>query len=85
MKFERFYSGLCSQSLGTDGPWGMAGKDGILYVASFGSDQIIKFDIRNGLFLGYFGDSTVLDSPEGIRFGPDGLLYVVSFLRNEVI
>jgi hypothetical protein len=68
-----------------DGPWGMAINDNKLYVASFGTDQILFFDIESQDYLGAFGDSDVLDCPEGMAFSRNGILFVVSNLRNEVV
>lgn len=50
-------------------PWGLARWDGAVLVASFGSDQVLVFDEASGSFLGHLGDSTSLDSPEGLAVG----------------
>jgi hypothetical protein len=73
--------------LHTKGPWGMAANDGFLYVASFGSDQVLVFDIMdNGKFVNAFGDSDTLDSPEGIAISRDKTtLYVASFLDSRIV
>ena len=69
-----------------DGPWGLAHRDGVLYVSSFGSDQIMLFDVATGEYLGAFGNEEELNCPEGIAFSRDGsLLYVVSYLDNRVV
>ncbi len=38
------------------GPWGLAESRGLLYVASFGSDQVLVFDLASGKFLDALGD-----------------------------
>jgi DNA-binding beta-propeller fold protein YncE len=64
-------------------PQGMAlGSDGNLYVASRGTDNILRYG-KDGEFLGVFA-STGLDAPEGITFGPDGDLYVASRATDEI-
>lgn len=70
-----------------DGPWGLATRGDVLYVASFASDQILKFNWTSaaGEYLGFLGSGEELDCPEGITFGPDGLLYVASFLNDVVV
>ena len=68
-----------------DGPWGMVARDDRLFIGSFGSDQILVFNTTDGQYLTTFADSEVLDCPEGMAFGPDGLLYVAAFLTNEVV
>ena len=49
-----------------NGPWGLAYARGLLYVSSFGSDQVLVFEASSGRFLDALGDSDSLDSPEGI-------------------
>eukprot|EP00039_Didymoeca_costata_P005485 m.81937 g.81937 ORF g.81937 m.81937 type:complete len:314 (+) comp12841_c0_seq1:147-1088(+) len=70
---------------GLDGPWGLAVKSNILFVASFTTDAIHKYSLSDGKMLGYFGNEDELDCPEGIAFGPDDNLYVISFLADEVV
>eukprot|EP00040_Diaphanoeca_grandis_P008102 m.43853 g.43853 ORF g.43853 m.43853 type:complete len:304 (-) comp19507_c1_seq1:113-1024(-) len=70
---------------GLDGPWGLAYFDGVLFVSSFGTDQIHRYDVDKGEFLGAFGNELELDCPEGLAVDTNGTLYVVSFLRDEVV
>jgi hypothetical protein len=38
------------------GPWGLAQAGGLLYVSSFGSDQILVFNVISGEFIDALGD-----------------------------
>eukprot|EP00041_Stephanoeca_diplocostata_P036448 m.1332069 g.1332069 ORF g.1332069 m.1332069 type:complete len:356 (+) comp24868_c0_seq7:44-1111(+) len=71
---------------GLDGPWGLAVREGILFVASFATDFIHRYDINTGAFLGAFGGEYELDCPEGMAVNNDGtVLYVASFLQDAVV
>lgn len=64
-------------------PYGIAfGPDDRLYVASFLSDQILRFDAATGAFVDVFAEGDALpgglNGPNGLLFGPDGLLYVTT-------
>jgi DNA-binding beta-propeller fold protein YncE len=64
------------------------GPDGALYVASFNSDQILRFDGQTGAYLGVFVSAGLggLNGPDaGTKFGDDGLLYVPSFWNDRVL
>jgi len=64
------------------------GPDGNLYVASFNTDAILRYDGATGAFLDVFvaSGSGGLDGPDaGTTFGPDGHLYVPSFWNNRVL
>lgn len=65
------------------------GPDGLLYVSVVGnlsagdrgSGFIVRFDGQTGAYVDTFADSSSgLHRPEGLSFGPDGNLYVTSFL-----
>jgi len=62
------------------------GPDGALYVCSFGSGDVLKFDPRTGDFLGTFvpKGSGGLDIPTCGRFGPDGYFYVSNYTGHSV-
>lgn len=59
-----------------DQPTGVErGPDGNLYVSSFGTNQILKFDGQTGNYLGVFANTAT--HPMDTAFRPDGYLYVV--------
>ena len=67
-------------------PWGLVfGADGNLYAASFGFASVLRYQGPGGLTPGAFINAFVppfpspngsLQTPTGLRFGPDGNLYV---------
>ncbi|MEO0458549.1 MAG: PEP-CTERM sorting domain-containing protein [Cyanobacteria bacterium P01_A01_bin.114] len=64
-------------------PYGLAfGPDSLLYVSSFLSDQILRYDAVTGDFVDVFaardGSPAGLNGPNGLLFGPDGGLYVTT-------
>jgi WD40 repeat protein len=74
-------------------PWGIAfGPDGNLYATSViegspGTTSTVKrYNGATGAYLGDFvtAGSGGLDNANGVSFGPDGNLYVVSFNSHEV-
>ena len=90
-RFGIFAQGsYCTRDLSScavlNGPWGLAAdSEGRLFVASFGSDQVLAFS-DEGEFLGAVGDSESLDSPEGLALSPDGrTLVVASFLDSRIV
>jgi DNA-binding beta-propeller fold protein YncE len=81
---------------GLDGPTAaIFGPDGHLYVASFDTDRVLRYDGATGAFLGVFvgndpatpqDETGGLDGPDaGMTFGPDGRLYVPSFQSNQIL
>ena len=74
---------------GLDGPTGaLFGPDGNLYVASFNTDEVLRYDGSTGAFLDVFvaAGSGGLNGPDaGLAFGADGHLYVPSFFTNSVL
>lgn len=73
---------------GLTAPKGMVfGPDGDLFVASDGSNSILRYDRSSGTFLGAFvaPGAGGLVNPHGLTFGPDGNLYVSSRTTNEVL
>jgi|SoiMethySBSTD1v2_1073268.scaffolds.fasta_scaffold546792_2 DNA-binding beta-propeller fold protein YncE len=74
---------------GLDGPTGLQfGEDGRLYVASFNTDSIIRYDGTTGAYVSTFvpAGRGGLNGPDaGMTFGPDGHLYVPSYWNHKVI
>ncbi len=64
------------------------GPDHQLYVTSgseLASSAVLRFDARTGAFLDVFASGHGLHRPYGLAFGPDGRLYVASFLGDEIV
>jgi hypothetical protein len=81
------FLGVAASGNGLKRPYGNAfGPDGHLYISSFRSNQILKFDGKTGQFLGIFasdnnnglGSLNGLNGPNGLLFGPDCSLYVTT-------
>lgn len=72
---------------GTPAPNGRARATNDVYVSSFDSDSVLKFNADSGAFLGIFvpPGSGGLNGPTGLTFGPDGHLYVASFVFNNSV
>ena len=51
-----------------------------LYIASFTNDVVLRVNGTSGDLIAKIGNEDTLDCPEGIAFGPDGRLFVTSFL-----
>ena len=81
------FLGVAASGNGLTRPYGNAfGPDGSLYVSSFRTNQILRFDGSTGNFLGVFatdnnnglGSANGLNGPNGLLFGADGSLYVAT-------
>ncbi|WP_223278453.1 Vgb family protein [Nostoc sp. 'Peltigera membranacea cyanobiont' 232] len=81
------FLGVAASGHGLTRPYGKAfGTDGSLYVSSFRTNQILRFDGKTGRFLGVFasdnnnglGSPNGLNGPNGLLFGKDCSLYVVT-------
>jgi len=73
---------------GLEGPGAVLfGADGMLYVSSFDSDAVLRYDGATGAFVDVFVAEGAggLDGPDaGMTFGPDGDLFVPGFYSNTV-
>lgn len=52
--------------------------------AELADSAVLRFDARTGAFLGVFASGHGLHRPYGLTFSDDGLLYVASFLSDEI-
>ena len=73
---------------GLSGPGAVLfGPDGQLYISSFDSDAILRYDGTTGGFVDVFvpAKSGGLDGPDaGMAFGPDGHLYVPGYYSDSI-
>lgn len=81
------FLGVAASGGGLIRPYGNAfGPDGSLFVSSFRTNQILRYNPLTGAFLGVFasdnnnglGSLNGLNGPNGLLFGPDGSLYVTT-------
>jgi DNA-binding beta-propeller fold protein YncE len=77
---------VASGSGGLSGPAGIAfdPSGAYLYVASAGSNQVLKYNGQTGAFVGVAA-SAGLSSPQDVKFGSDGLLYVLNYGNNRIL
>ncbi|MDA1266580.1 MAG: hypothetical protein O2816_15985 [Planctomycetota bacterium] len=70
------------------------GPDGMAYVASEGTDEVLRFDPSSGAYLGPFvwddpntgtDETGGLVEPSSVAFSPDGDCYVASFSLDAVL
>jgi outer membrane protein assembly factor BamB len=89
LRFSRSgeFLGVAATGNGLTRPYGNAfAPDGTLYVSSFRTNQILKFNPTTGEFLGVFasdnnngrGSLNGLNGPNDLLFGSDGSLYVTT-------
>ena len=55
-----------------------------LYVASSGTNQVLKYNAQTGAYVGVAA-SAGLARPTDVKFGPDGLMYVLSGGNNRIL
>ena len=86
--FDDLGTGL-DETGGLDGPTSaIFGPDGNLYVASFNTDEILRYDGSTGAFLDVFvaAGSGALNGPDaGMAFGPGEDLFVPSFFNHRIL
>ncbi|HWB80895.1 MAG TPA: hypothetical protein VG755_38295 [Nannocystaceae bacterium] len=71
---------------GLSGPGAVLfGPDGSLFVSSFDSDAILRYDGATGAFLDVFADMGVDGPDAGMVFDDDGNLYVPSYYGNAIV
>src|SRR5262245_4837577 len=58
---------------------------GEILVSSRFTDQVLRYDLASGAFLGVFASGGGLVNPVGLTFGPDGNLYVASGETDRVL
>jgi hypothetical protein len=64
---------------GLNRPGGLAfGADGNLYVSSANTRQVLRYDLRTGIFLGVFGPFDLQSPPGDLVFVPTSRLAGVS-------
>jgi streptogramin lyase len=61
------------------------GPDGLLYVSSSGSHQVLRYDPDSGAHVDVFVDDPRLRMPFSVVFGPTGDLFVTSGRTHEVL
>jgi hypothetical protein len=80
---------VASGSGGLSAPYGglVFGPDGNLYVSSYGSSSVLRYNGTTGAFINAFvpTGSGGLSGAHGITFGPDRNLYVVSQSTDSVL
>ena len=81
------FLGVAASGGGLIRPYGNAfAPDGSLFVSSFRTNEILRYNATTGAFLGVFasdnnggfGTANGLNGPNGLLFAPDGSLYVTT-------
>ncbi|HRX86971.1 MAG TPA: hypothetical protein P5572_18260 [Phycisphaerae bacterium] len=67
-------------------PHSLIARTADVLVASFATDQVLRFDRTTGNYLGEFiGAASGLDAPVYMAYGPDGNLYIASQASDEIL
>ncbi|WP_158222671.1 DUF4347 domain-containing protein [Rhodopirellula sp. MGV] len=82
--FETSFGGMVSLDRATDM---VIGKDGLLYVSGWGSDNVQRFNPNTGGWVDEFvaSGSGGLNNSAGLAFGRDGNLYVADYDNDSVL
>lgn len=70
---------------GTSGGGMTIGADGHLYVSSYQTSQVLRYNGTTGAFMDVFAQGGGLGQPTSLTFGPDGNLYVSSSNTSQVL
>jgi len=83
-EFTEVFSSISTDTFPT---FMIIGPDGNLYVSSFLTGEILRYNADSGAFIDVFVTAFLggLIGPDGLAFGPDGNLYVASQLTHEVL
>jgi len=75
--------GIFASGGALDSPEGIAfgGPKGNLFVASYSNDSVVEFDGVTGTLIGTFASVLM---PDGLRFGPNGYLWISSVGSNQI-
>ncbi len=80
------FTGVAATGGGLDNPVGITlGPDGMLYVASGETGQVLRYDPATGASLGVFASGGGLSGLRQLQFAPDGALWVTSANTNQVL
>jgi streptogramin lyase len=64
---------------GLNDPYGLLTTNGSLYVADYGSNSLLKYDLSTGVLSG--STTAALDGPSGLTIGSDGDLFVSNYSK----
>jgi DNA-binding beta-propeller fold protein YncE len=74
--FAQFVLGAEQEERGAiNNPYGMAGRDGVLYICDLGERAVHRIDLRNREY-SRLGNPQILSRPVDVTLGPDGTRYV---------
>jgi len=58
---------------------------GDLLISSRFTDEVLRYDLGTGAFVGVFASGGGLQNPIGLSYGPDGHLYVASAANDQIL
>ncbi len=74
-----------SGSGGLNSPFALAQRGNELFVTSAGTNQILKYNVNTGAYIGIAASGNGLAFPGGVTFGTDDLMYVSSMNNNRLM